>query len=206
MTEEQAATSSAEAEVPKATTTKKAPVKKKAAVKKAPAKKAAPKKAPAKTVKAAAPKKVSTKKANLKTEKSDSIMHLDGAYHYAVGKRKRAVARVRLYLKGSGKSFVNDRELKEYFPTDFAQQVIASPLKMTDMLKTFDITAKVVGGGPSSQSEAVRHGISKALLLHDPALRSVLKPAGYLTRDSRIKERKKYGLKRARRAPQFSKR
>ena len=113
---------------------------------------------------------------------------------------------VRLYLKGSGKMTVNEKDLKHYFPTDMQQQVAKSPLTMTSLVHEFDITVRVTGGGPSSQSEAVRHGISKALLSFNPGLRATLKPAGFLTRDSRMKERKKYGLKRARRAPQFSKR
>lgn len=126
-------------------------------------------------------------------------------YYYAAGKRKTSIARVRLYDGGSGEITVNEMPAKDYF---FGTLIgsLKSPLKLVDMLKRFDVSVKVLGGGVSSQSDAVRHGIAKALLEFDPALRAILKPAGLLTRDSRIKERKKFGLHRARRAPQFSKR
>jgi small subunit ribosomal protein S9 len=126
-------------------------------------------------------------------------------YFYAAGKRKTSIARVRLYDNGSGEIIVNEKPVKDYF---FGSLIgsLKAPLKLVDMMKRFDVTAKVEGGGVSSQSDAVRHGISKALLEFDPALRAVLKKAGLLTRDSRVKERKKFGLHGARRAPQFSKR
>ena len=127
-----------------------------------------------------------------------------GRYYYANGKRKTSIARVRLY-EGKGEMIVNAKDIKEYFFGTLIGNVKA-PLKLVDMLKRFDITAKVVGGGVSSQADAVCHGIAKALTVFDPALRAPLKRAGFLTRDSRIKERKKFGLKRARRAPQWSKR
>lgn len=127
-----------------------------------------------------------------------------GKYHYANGKRKTSVARVRLY-DGKGVIIVNETPLEDYFHGTLIGSVKA-PLKLVDMLKRFDISAKVVGGGVSSQSDAVRHGIAKALMVFDPALRAPLKKAGYVTRDSRVKERKKPGLRRARRAPQWSKR
>lgn len=127
-------------------------------------------------------------------------------YFYAAGKRKSAVARVRMYQNGKGDVSVNDKELESYCTMLTGKGVILSPLKLTGLTKKFDISVKVVGGGPSAQSEAIRHGISRALLEFSPELRSTLKKAGFLTRDSRIKERKKPGLKRARRAPQFSKR
>ncbi|MBU0727384.1 30S ribosomal protein S9 [Patescibacteria group bacterium] len=132
-------------------------------------------------------------------------MERKGRYFYANGKRKTSVARVRLYEKGKGDIVINNKPIDEYF---FGTLIgnIKSPLKLTNVLKTFDITAKVVGGGISSQSDAVRHGIAKALLEYDPEFRSQLKKAGLLTRDSRVKERKKFGLKRARRAPQWAKR
>lgn len=126
-------------------------------------------------------------------------------YFYANGKRKTAVSRVRL-LKGKGAITVNDRTFENYFPVAYHQQIIRSPLKLTSQDGQFDIIAKVFGGGINAQAEAIRHGVSKALLDFDPGLRLTLKRAGFLTRDSRVKERKKPGLHRARRAPQFSKR
>lgn len=133
-------------------------------------------------------------------------MTFSGTYHYANGKRKTAVARVRLYEKGSGKIVINDKELKDWAATKEQQQKILAPLELTGMKDKFDISVKVVGSGPVAQSEAIRHGVSKALTVFDANLRPSLKGVGYLTRDSRKKERKKYGLKRARKSPQFSKR
>lgn len=135
----------------------------------------------------------------------NNLMQRKGRYFYANGKRKTSVARVRLYEKGKGDIVVNNKPVEEYF---FGTLIgnIKSPLKLANAVKMFDITVKVVGGGVSSQSDAVRHGIAKALLEFDPELRSQLKKAGLLTRDSRTKERKKFGLKRARRAPQWAKR
>lgn len=127
-------------------------------------------------------------------------------YFYAAGKRKTAIARVRLYPKGKGLITVNDKPLEEHFKTLTSAGIIKSPLKMTGLSKEFDISVKVEGGGTSAQADAIRHGISKALLCYNDTLRTTLKKAGFLTRDARIKERKKPGLKRARRAPQFSKR
>ncbi|PJC36620.1 30S ribosomal protein S9 [Candidatus Peregrinibacteria bacterium CG_4_9_14_0_2_um_filter_53_11] len=127
-------------------------------------------------------------------------------YFYAVGKRKRAVATVRLITQGVGEITVNGRSLEDYFTVPSQQEVILSPLRITEKRTSFDITVKVQGGGLSAQAEAIRHGISRALTDSDLGLRSTLKHVGFLRRDSRIKERKKYGLKRARRAPQFSKR
>jgi small subunit ribosomal protein S9 len=137
--------------------------------------------------------------------KDESTTKSKGRYFYANGKRKTSVARVRLYEGGKGQITINDKMVDDYFFGNLIGKVKA-PLKLVDMQKSFDISVKVVGGGVSSQSEAVRHGISKALLVFDPALRVTLKRAGYLTRDSRVKERKKFGLHRARRAPQWSKR
>lgn len=130
----------------------------------------------------------------------------NGTYFYANGKRKTSVASVRLYQDGKGVITINGRAFENYFPVFTDQDKIMAPLRMANTLKTFDIVVQVRGGGIHSQAEAVRHGVSKALLEHDGNLRTTLKPMGFLTRDSRIKERKKYGLKRARRAPQFSKR
>jgi small subunit ribosomal protein S9 len=127
-----------------------------------------------------------------------------GRYYYANGKRKTSAARVRLY-EGKGDILVNDKKMEDYFFGTLIGSVKA-PLKLVNMLKNFDITVKVTGGGVSSQADAARHGIAKALIVFDPVLRATLKRAGFLTRDSRTKERKKFGLKRARRAPQWSKR
>lgn len=127
-------------------------------------------------------------------------------YFYANGKRKTAIAMVRLYTNGKGTVTINERTFENYFPLFIDKEKILAPLKMTNANKTFDISARVIGGGVHSQAEAIRHAVSKALLLFNPEFRITLKHAGFLTRDSRVKERKKYGLKRARRAPQFSKR
>jgi small subunit ribosomal protein S9 len=127
-------------------------------------------------------------------------------YYFSVGKRKTAIARVRLVQEGSGEALVNDRKFKEYFQTPFYRENALAPLVMTNTKSQFDLEIIVTGGGPSAQSDAVRHGISRALLLVNPDYRADLKRAGFLRRDARIKERKKPGLKRARRAPQFSKR
>lgn len=144
------------------------------------------------------------KTAEKTTTKEETTKRKD-RYFYANGKRKTSVARVRLYEKGKGDITINDKPVNEYFFGALVGKVKA-PLKLVDMLKRFDVIAKVVGGGVSSQSEAVRHGVAKALIEFDPALRTALKRAGYLTRDSRVKERKKFGLHGARRAPQWAKR
>jgi small subunit ribosomal protein S9 len=129
-----------------------------------------------------------------------------GKYIYAVGKRKRAIAQIRLFAKGRGDMIINDKPGKEYLPDLILQQIIYSPLKLTDLDNKVDITVLVKGGGKKGQAEAIRHGISRALDILDKDLRKALKPAGFLKRDARIKERKKPGLKRARRAPQWAKR
>lgn len=142
----------------------------------------------------------------VKTEdQTQDLMHRKGRYFYANGKRKTAIARVRLYENGKGEIVVNNKEAKDYFFGELIGKVKA-PLKLANALKLFDVTAKIIGGGVSAQADALRHGISKALLEYDPELRPVLKKAGFLTRDARMKERKKFGLKRARRAPQWAKR
>lgn len=125
--------------------------------------------------------------------------------YYATGKRKSSVAKTWL-TPGTGKITVNDRELDHYFTLSDARKLLAMPLVLTDKAGSFDIRIKVLGGGIMGQAGAVRHGITKALVLSDPDLRGVLKKAGCLTRDSRIKERKKYGQKGARARFQFSKR
>lgn len=135
----------------------------------------------------------------------NNLMQRKGRYFYANGKRKTSVARVRLYENGKGDIIINNQPVDEYFFGILVGKVKA-PLKLANAQKLFDITVKVTGGGVSSQADAARHGISKALLEYDPELRKTLKQAGFLTRDSRSKERKKFGLKRARRAPQWAKR
>ncbi|OGJ55829.1 30S ribosomal protein S9, partial [Candidatus Peregrinibacteria bacterium RIFOXYC2_FULL_33_13] len=126
-------------------------------------------------------------------------------YYYGCGKRKTAIAKVHLFPKGSGKITINEKDYIEYCKTKTGPGVIQAPLKLTDSLNKFDIVIQVTGGGTSCQTEAIRHGISRALVTYNQELRPVLKRMKFLTRDSRVKERKKYGLKRARRAPQFSK-
>jgi small subunit ribosomal protein S9 len=126
-------------------------------------------------------------------------------FYYGTGRRKHAVARVRL-LPGTGNIVINGRPLDEYFGLETLKLIVRQPLSLTDTLGRFDVYTKVEGGGFSGQAGAIRHGISRALLQVDGQMRPVLKPAGLLTRDPRMKERKKYGLKKARRAPQFSKR
>jgi small subunit ribosomal protein S9 len=124
---------------------------------------------------------------------------------YATGKRKTSIARVWLE-PGEGKFVVNERALKEYFGRETCEMVIMQPFDLTGTRNKFDVRANIHGGGIASQSEAVRHGISKALLQVNSEFKDALKKAGLLTRDSRIKERKKYGLRGARRRPQYSKR
>ncbi len=126
-------------------------------------------------------------------------------FHYGTGRRKNAVARTRVY-PGTGQIVVNGRPYEEYFPRPSLQQIIRQPLALTNLLGKFDIKINVAGGGVSGQAAAVRHGISRALLQFDTELRSALKRAGYLTRDARKKERKKYGLRSARARFQYSKR
>ena len=126
-------------------------------------------------------------------------------YFYGTGRRKSSVARVRVY-NGTGKITINDRDIEEYFGLETLKLIVRQPLALTDTLDKFDIVCRVAGGGVTGQAGAIRHGISRALLLADGEFRAELKKAGFLTRDPRMKERKKYGLKGARRAPQFSKR
>ena len=128
-------------------------------------------------------------------------------YFYGTGRRKSSVARVRVYENGTGSIIVNGRDIDEYFGLDTLKLIVRQPLVTTDLLGKVDIVVSVAGGGVSGQAGAIRHGISRALLQYDSEnLRATLKKAGFLTRDPRMKERKKYGLKAARRAPQFSKR
>ena len=125
--------------------------------------------------------------------------------YYGTGRRKSSAARV--FIKpGNGKIVINQRSLEQYFGRETARMVVRQPLELVDMVEKLDLYITVKGGGMSGQAGAIRHGISRALLQADADYRPVLKKAGYLTRDPRMKERKKYGLKAARRAPQFSKR
>ena len=126
-------------------------------------------------------------------------------YFYGTGRRKSSVARVRLY-PGTGKITINNRDIDDYFGLETLKLIINQPFGVTNTMGKFDIVANVNGGGISGQAGAIRHGVSRALLLADDTYRPLLKKAGFLTRDPRMKERKKYGLKAARRAPQFSKR
>ena len=124
---------------------------------------------------------------------------------YATGKRKTSIARVWLE-PGEGKFVVNEKTLKDYFRRETCEMVVLQPLDLTGTRSQFDVTANVQGGGPAGQTIAIRHGISKALLQYSTDFKDTLKKAGFLTRDSRVKERKKYGLRGARRRPQYSKR
>ena len=126
-------------------------------------------------------------------------------YFYGTGRRKKSVARVRL-VPGTGVITINDRDIEEYFGLDTLKLVVNQPFGVTNTTGKFDIICRVNGGGFSGQAGAIRHGVARALLLADETYRPALKKAGFLTRDPRMKERKKYGLKAARRAPQFSKR
>ncbi len=126
-------------------------------------------------------------------------------YFYGTGRRKSSVARVRVY-NGTGKITINDRDIEEYFGLETLKLIVRQPLALTDTMDKFDIVCRVAGGGAPGQAGAIRRGIARALLQYNEELRPELKKAGFLTRDPRMKERKKYGLKGARRAPQFSKR
>lgn len=126
-------------------------------------------------------------------------------FEYGTGRRKTAIARARIY-EGNGQVTVNGRACEEYFPRKTLQMIVRQPLALSRLADKLDVRVRVNGGGVTGQAEAVRHGISRALLLVDPELRGVLKKAGYLTRDARKKERKKYGLRAARARYQYSKR
>lgn len=125
--------------------------------------------------------------------------------YYGTGRRKHSVARVRL-VPGDGKVIINKRSIDDYFGLETLKLIVKQPLKLTETEGQYDVLVNVGGGGFTGQAGAIRHGIARALLKVDPEYRSALKKAGFLTRDPRMKERKKYGLKAARRAPQFSKR
>lgn len=125
--------------------------------------------------------------------------------YYGTGRRKKSTARVRL-VPGSGRVVINNRDAEEYFPYETQRLILNQPLVATETAGTYDVLVNVHGGGYTGQAGAIRHGVARALLEADPEYRATLKSAGFLTRDARMKERKKYGLKGARRAPQFSKR
>ena len=126
--------------------------------------------------------------------------------YWGTGRRKKAIARVRLIPGGEGAIVINKRDITEYFPQDTMKLIVRQPLVLTNTLDKYDVFVNVCGGGYTGQAGAIRHGIARALLQYDENLRPALKKAGFLTRDPRMKERKKYGLKAARKAPQFSKR
>ena len=128
------------------------------------------------------------------------------AYHYGTGRRKASVARVRVYENGTGSITINGRDIDDYFGLETLKLIVRQPLNTTGTIGKVDVVCTVEGGGVTGQAGAIRHGVSRALLEVNPEFRAQLKAAGFLTRDPRMKERKKYGLKAARRAPQFSKR
>ena len=132
-------------------------------------------------------------------------MYETNPYFYGTGRRKESVARVRVYA-GTGKVTINDRDIDDYFGLETLKRIVRQPLALTETTEKFDIVCRVSGGGVTGQAGAIRHGVARALLQVNPEFRAALKAAGFLTRDPRMKERKKYGLKAARRAPQFSKR
>ena len=127
-------------------------------------------------------------------------------YNYGTGRRKSSVARVRVYENGTGSIIINGRDMDEYFGLETLKLIVRQPMVATETLGKFDVVCTVAGGGVTGQAGAIRHGVARALLGVNPEFRATLKAAGFLTRDPRMKERKKYGLKAARRAPQFSKR
>ena len=132
-------------------------------------------------------------------------MYESNPYFYGTGRRKSSIARVRI-VPGTGSVTINNRDIDDYFGLGTLKLIVRQPLALTDNVDKFDIICTVSGGGVTGQAGAIRHGVSRALLLADETYRPALKKAGFLTRDPRMKERKKYGLKAARRAPQFSKR
>ena len=127
-------------------------------------------------------------------------------YFYGTGRRKSSIARVRVYENGTGSIIINGRDINDYFGLETLKLVVRQPLVTTELVDKVDVVVSVCGGGVSGQAGAIRHGIARALVTLNPEYRAALKAAGFMTRDPRMKERKKYGLKAARRAPQFSKR
>lgn len=181
------------------TTKKKKPAVKKSAKKESLKSSIKATKKPAKRVKKEeGPKKESVPKKEIKAVKKNK-------YFEAVGRRKTSVARVRIF-EGGKDIIINFKDSKKYFPTFEMQKIVEAPFEVVKMKNKFEVSVLVSGGGIHSQSEAVRHGIARALVKYDEELRKKLKRVGFLTRDSRMKERRKFGLKKARRAPQWSKR
>ena len=158
------------------------------------------------TTKKETTKKPAVKKAHAKAEKNVVAHEASGSYVYAVGRRKSGIAQVRVYTSGKGTITVNSKPMKEYFPVEDLQDAVLSPLKAVGMDATSDVVVSALGGGIRGQADAVKLGIARALLVHNPDFRATLKPLGVLTRDPREKERKKYGLKKARKSPQWAKR
>ena len=150
--------------------------------------------------------KIAKPKKTVKPEKKIIKKDIKISYFEGIGRRKKAIARVRLFVKGQQGFFINGKELKHYLPLIEKQKIINEPLELTGNKDLFGVSVNVKGGGISSQAEAIRHGISRALIKFNSEFRKQLKKAGFLTRDPRMRERKKFGLKRARRAPQWSKR
>ncbi len=172
--------------------------------KKEPKKTAEPKKKRGRPKKTEAEKKVAQTEPKIaKTEKQKTKRR---TYLFAVGRRKSAIARVRYHKKGTGQFIVNNKPVEKYFSTIELQQIAKDPLTALSLKIDADITIRVAGGGIKGQAEAVRHGLSRVLILVDKSYRPQLKRLGFLKRDARVKERKKFGLKRARRAPQWQKR
>lgn len=153
-------------------------------------------------------KKITKKKTakKIKREKKPKETKKAVKFFKGIGRRKTATARVRLFLQGKKEILINEKPLEKYFPIFELQEIVLSPFRKMDYLDKFRVSIKVKGGGFHAQSEAVRNGIVKALVIFDPESRKKFKIAGYLTRDPRMRERKKFGLKRARRAPQWRKR
>lgn len=141
--------------------------------------------------------------AERKTAKTSKIKNVQ---FLGTGRRKKSIARVRLLPNGTGKITVNGKDIEEYFGLDTLKLIVRQPMELTNTQDKYDVVVNVIGGGLSGQAGAINHGISRALVLADENLKPELKKAGFLTRDSRMKERKKYGLKKARKASQFSKR
>ena len=156
--------------------------------------------------KAKAKTKTKTKKVAVKKTEKKAPAKKKEKFFESIGRRKTAKARVRIFSKGEKNIKVNGKDFKEYFPIFELQQIVLSPFSRTDLIDQYGVTINVKGGGTVAQAEAVRHGITKALVSANPELRPALKKVGYLTRDPRMRERKKFGLKRARRAPQWRKR
>ena len=148
------------------------------------------------------PKNKKTIKKPVKGKEAEKALE----FFEGIGRRKTSIARVRLLPQGEKTIIINGKSLEQYFPTLETRQTVLAVFQKMDILDRFGVSVKVKGGGINSQSEAIRHGIANALIVFDPEFRKTLKNTGFLTRDSRMRERKKFGLKRARRAPQWAKR